>query len=294
MARPSWQGHLRLSLVTCPVALHKATTEARDIHFHLVHPKTHNRIRMVAKDPDRGEVPRSALVKGYEFSKGKYVLLDKEDLASVKLESTRVIDIETFVPLDSIDRIYWNEPYYLLPNGKTGIEAFGVIRAAMKDQDRVAIGRLVMSTRERVCAIEPRGEGMLLTTLRGHDEVLAMTDIAKVKVPKPDKRMLDIAEKIIDQLAGDFDPSQFTDRYEDALRKLIAEKRKGKSVQVSPPAEEDTGGNVVNLMDALRKSLEGEGAAADKAHRPAAAPSRRRRAPSQHRSRRPRPRRKAA
>jgi len=292
--RPSWQGHLRLSLVTCPVALHKATTEARDIHFHLVHPKTHNRIRMIAKDPDRGEVPRSELVKGYEFSKGKYVLLDKKDLESVKLESTRIIDIETFVPLGSIDRIYWNEPYYLLPNSKTGIEAFGVIREAMESQDRVAIGRLVMSTRERVCAIESRGEAMLLTTLRAHDEILAMEDVSSVKVRKPDKRMLDIAKKIIDQLAGDFDPSQFTDRYEDALRKLIAEKRKGKPVQVTPPAEEDTGHNVINLMDALLKSLSGEGSSNDRGERHPVAHARRKPAPSKHRTRKPRPRRKAA
>jgi DNA end-binding protein Ku len=260
MARPSWEGHLRLSLVTCPVALYKATTEARDIHFHLVHPKTHNRVRMVAKDPELGEVSRSELVRGYEFEKGKYVLLDKEDFESVKLESTRVIDIEEFVPLESIDRIYWNEPYYLFPGGKTGVEAFGVIRQAMEAQGKVALGRLVMSTRERVCAIEPRGGGMLLTTLRSKDEVLSMEDVGgNLKIPKPDKRMLDIAGKIIDQQAGDFDPSRFTDRYEDALRDLIAEKRKGKPVRVSPPAEEEGEGKVVDLMDALRKSLGGDG-----------------------------------
>jgi DNA end-binding protein Ku len=262
MARPSWEGHLRLSLVTCPVALYKATTEARDIRFHLVHPKTHNRIRMVAKDPDLGEVSRADLVKGYEFEKGKYVLLDKEDLDSVKLESTRVIDIEEFVTLDSIDRLYWNEPYYLFPNGKTGVEAFSVIRQAMQAQDRLAIGRLVMSTRERVCAIEPRGEGMLLTTLRTHDEVLSMDDTGgSVKVPRADKRMLDIAAKIIEQQAGDFDPSQFTDRYEEALRALIDEKRKGKPVRVSQPDEDAGDGKVVDLMQALRKSLQGDGGA---------------------------------
>ncbi|TWT11378.1 Ku protein [Reyranella sp. CPCC 100927] len=292
MARPSWQGHLRLSLVTCPVALHKATTEAHDIHFHLVHPKSHNRVRMVAKDPDRGEVARSELVKGFEFSKGKYVLLDKRDLESVKLESTRVIDIEEFVPLASIDRIYWDAPYYLLPNGKTGIDAFAVIRAAMEDQDKVAIGRLVMTTRERVCAIEPRGDGMLLTTLRAHDEVLAMKDVSSTKVPKPDKRMLDIAGKIIDQLAGDFDPSHFTDRYEEALRKLIAEKRKGKPVQVAPPAESEDDGKVVNLMDALRRSLDSDGETKRRADRYLAAQTRRKRAPSRRRPRKPR--RKAA
>ena len=290
MPRPSWEGHLRLSLVTCPVSLYRATTETHDVRFHLVHPKTHNRIRMVAKDPELGEVSRSELVKGYEFEKGKYVLLDKEDFESVKLESTRVIDIEEFVPLESIDRIYWNEPYYLFPSGKTGIDAFAVIRRAMDLRGKVALGRLVMSTRERVCAIEPRGEAMLLTTLRSHDEIVSMEDIAgNLKVPKPDKSMLDIAEKIIDQQAAEFDPSHFTDRYEDALRELIAEKRKGKPIRVSPPEEGDEG-KVVDLMEALKRSLEGEGDRRERADRyvrarakKPAPRTRARKAPSKHR-----------
>lgn len=296
MARPSWEGHLRLSLVTCPVALYKATTETRDIRFHLVHPKTHNRIRMIAKDPDLGEVARADLVKGYEFEKGKYVLLDKEDFESVKLESTRVIDIEEFVALDSIDRLYWNEPYYLFPNGKTGVEAFGVIRQAMQTQDRIAIGRLVMSTRERVCAIEPRGDGMLLTTLRSHDEVVPMEDAGgTLKVPKADKRMLDIAAKIIEQQAGDFEPSQFTDRYEDALRALIAEKRKGKPVRVSAPGEDaEDKGKVVDLMQALRKSLQGGGEGKERADRYMEAQTRRKPAAGKTRSRRTSTRRRKA
>ncbi|HEX2888402.1 Ku protein [Vineibacter terrae] len=296
MARPTWQGHLKLSLVTCPVALYKATSAAHDVHFHLVHPKTHNRIKMVTVDPELGEVPRSELVKGYEFKKGQYVLLDKKDIDSVKLESTRTIDIQEFVPLDSIDRIYWDEPYYLFPSGKTGIEAFGVIRQAMLTQERVALGRLVVSTRERVCAIEPRGEAMLLTTLRAHDEVLAMEDVGgNIKVPRPDRQMLDIAAKIIEQQAGAFDPSHFTDRYEEALRALIAEKRKGRPVRVSEPDEDAGDGKVINLMDALRRSLGGHG---DDGKKPAGkhlqAHGRARRAPSRKRASKPRPRRKAA
>lgn len=298
MARPTWQGHLKLSLVTCPVALYKATSAAHDVHFHLVHPRTHNRIKMVTVDPELGEVPRSELVKGYEFKKGQYVLLDKKDIDSVKLESTRTIDIQEFVPLDSIDRIYWDEPYYLFPSGKTGIEAFGVIRQAMLTQERVALGRLVVSTRERVCAIEPRGEAMLLTTLRAHDEVLAMEDVGgNIKVPRPDRQMLDIAAKIIEQQAGAFDPSHFTDRYEEALRALIAEKRKGRPVRVSEPDEDAGDGKVINLMDALRRSLEGGHGSDDNKQRAGKhlqAHGRARRAPSRKRASRPRPRRKAA
>ncbi len=298
MARPTWQGYLKLSLVACPVALYRATSAAHDVHFHLVHPKTHNRIKTVAVDPDLGEVPRSELVKGYEFKKGQYVLLDKKDIASVKLESTRVIDIEAFVPLEQIDRIYWNEPYYLLSNGKTGVEAFGVIRQAMQAQGRIALGRLVVSTRERVCAIEPRGEGMLLTTLRAHDEILAMEDVGgNLKQPKPDKHMLEIAEKIIEQQEADFDPSRFTDRYEDALRALIAEKRKGKPVRVSTPEEDDGDGKVINLMDALRRSLEGDHGSDDnklRAGKYLQAHGRAKRAPSRKRASKPRPRREAA
>lgn len=259
MPRPSWEGHLRLSLVTCPVALYKATTEAQDIHFHLIHPKTNNRVRMVAKDPDLGEVARTDLVKGYEFQKGKYVLFDKDDLDAVKLESTRIIDIESFVPLSSIDRIYWNEPYYLLPGGKTGIDAFSVIRRAMEMREKVALGRLVISTRERMCAIEARGDSLLLTTLRSHDEIVPVKDISgSLRIPKPEKNMLEIAGKIIDQQAAEFDPSHFTDRYEDALRALIAQKRKGKPVEVAAPSEPEED-KVVDLMDALKRSLEGNG-----------------------------------
>ena len=171
-ARPSWEGHLRLSLVTCPVALWPATTEAETVRFNLINPKTNNRIRMQTVDAGTGEqVARSDLVKGFQVAKGEYVLFDKEELDAVKLESTRIIDIEKFVPRASIDRLYWETPYHLVPAGKTGIEAYAVIRAAMAKQNMVAIGRLVMSTRERICAIEIEEGGLVLTTLRTAEEV---------------------------------------------------------------------------------------------------------------------------
>ena len=257
-ARPSWEGHLRLSLVTCPVALWPATSEAETIRFNLINPKTNNRIRMQTVDAGTGEqVARGDLVKGFQVAKGEYVLFDKEELDAVKLESTRIIDIEKFVPRAGIDRLYWETPYHLVPAAKTGIEAYAVIRAAMAKQNMVAIGRLVMSTRERICAIEIEEGGLVLTTLRTAEEVRALDAVALPDLPKPDPKMLQIAEKIVEQQSGDFDPSEFRDRYEDALRALIEEKHKGKPVKPAKAANDDT--KVVDLMAALKKSLEAGG-----------------------------------
>ena len=269
--RPSWEGHLRLSLVTCPVALYPATTEAETVRFNLINPVTNNRIKMKTVDAGTGEeVSRGDLVKGFEVAKGEYVLFDKEELDAVKLELTRIIDIEKFVPRASIDRLYWDTPYHLVPMGKTGIEAYAVIRAAMAKQNKLAIGRLVMSTRERICAIEIEEGGLVLNTLRTAEEVRAVDAIGSPDLPKPDPQMLQIAEKIVEQQSGDFDPSEFRDRYEDALRALIEQKRKGKSVKPSAkPANDDT--KVIDLMAALKKSL---GAGAER--RPAAAAAARR------------------
>jgi DNA end-binding protein Ku len=257
--RPTWEGHLRLSLVTCPVALYTATERTSEIHFNMINPKTNNRIRMQTVDAGTGKpVDRADLVRGFEVSKNKYIVFEKEELDAVKLESTRIIDIEEFVDASSIDRIYWDEPYYLAPAGKTGLEAFAVIQAAMAKQEKVALGRLVLHTRERVCALEPRDTGILLTTLRTHDEIRDASDIFDSHLPKPEKGMLDIAEKIIEQQAAEFDPTEFKDRYEDALRDLIARKKKGKLIATEPETDEDDG-KVVDLMEALKKSLKGSG-----------------------------------
>ncbi len=257
--RPSWEGHLRLSLVTCPVALYTATERSADVHFHLINPKTNRRIRMQTVDAETGRaVGRAGLVKGFEVSKNKYVLLDKEELDAVKLEATRIIDITEFVDADAIDRIYWDEPYYLAPQGKTGLDAFSVIQAAMKKQAKVAIGSLVLHQRERPCALEPRDGGMLLTTLRTHDEVRSSAALFGKSLPKADSKMLQIAEKIIAQQEARFDPSHFKDRYEDALRALIERKKKGKPVEAEAPEAPDE--KVVDLMAALKSSLKGGGA----------------------------------
>jgi DNA end-binding protein Ku len=254
--RPSWEGHLRLSLVTCPVSLFAATSEAQTVHFNLINPATNNRIKMKTVDAGTGEeVSRSELVKGFEVAKNQYVLLDKEDLESVRVESTHVIDIEEFVPAKSIDRLYWDTPYHLLPSGKTGIEAYSVIRAAMEKRGMVAIGRLVMSTRERICALEPRANEIVLTTLRTNEEVRHLQEVGGADLPKPDPRMLEIAEKIVDQQKAEFDPSAFVDRYEHALRAMIERKKKGKPVTAAnATAVDDT--KVIDLMAALKKSLD--------------------------------------
>ena len=257
-ARPTWEGHLRLSLVTCPVALFTATERSADVHFHLINPKTNHRIRMQTVDAETGKpVERSGLVRGFEVSKNKYILLEKEELDAVKLESTRIIDIKEFVDAAAIDRIYWDEPYYLAPQGRTGLDAFSVIQAAMKKQDKVAIGSLVLHQRERPCALEPRDGGILLTTLRTHDEIRSSAGLLNKSLPKPDKGMLDIAEKIIAQQEGKFDPRHFKDRYEDALRELIERKKKGKPIEAEEPKEK--GDNVIDLMAALKNSLKGAG-----------------------------------
>ena len=261
-ARPTWQGHLRLSLVTCPVALYTATSPGGDVHFNLLHKDTHNRIRMIPTDPDKGPVDRADLVKGYEISDGHYVVVTQDEIDSVRLESTRTIDIERFVDADDIDRLYWDNPYYLVPDGKLALDAFTVIREAMERTGRIALGRVVMHTRERLLALEPRDTGMVAWSLRSQEEVRDAADFFEdIPDKKPDTQMIAIAEKIIEQLEGPFDPSKFNDRYEDALRKLIKAKEKGagkKVVAVKDP--EDT--NVVDLMEALRKSLGQKGAPA--------------------------------
>lgn len=266
--RPTWQGHLKLSLVTCPVALYTATNSGGDVHFNLINPETNNRIKMVTTDPDTGPIERSKLVKGYEVSKGEYILLTQDEINSVKLESTKTIDIERFVPAEDIDRLYWDSPYYLAPDGKLAQEAFAVIRDSMAQAGQIGIGRVVMSTRERIVALEPRGKGILVYTLRTDAEVRQPDEIFDGISDKPaDPQMIAIAKKIIEQQEGPFDPSQFVDRYEEALKDLIKAKQKGHKVaKVAEP--EDT--NVVDLMAALRASLGGKDAPAKGKAKPAA------------------------
>ena len=258
VARPTWQGRLKLSLVSCPVSLFTATTSANDVRFHLINPETNNRIRMVPTDPDTGPVERSDLVRGYEVKKDEYVLFDDADFDKVKLESTKAISIDRFVDEADIDRLYWDTPHYMVPD-KDGAEAFSVIREAMKKAGKVALGCLVLRGKERQVALEVRDKGIVAYTLRAQDEVRDAGDFFDdIPTVKADKDMIEIAHKIIGQKEADFDPAEFKDGYDDALREMINAKTKGKKLVASPEPEES---NVVDLMEALKKSLKGSATA---------------------------------
>ena len=280
-ARPTWQGHLKLSLVTCPVALYTATSSAGHISFHLINPDTNNRIRMIPTDPDTGPVERSDLVKGYEVSRDEYILMDDADFEKVRLESTRTISIDQFVDEDDIDRLYWDDPFYVVPEKGVGAEAFAVIREAMKTAGKIAIGRLVLRGRERQLALEVRGKGLVAYTLRPHDEVRNAEDyFDDIPAVKADKDMVDIAARIIAQKEADFDPTEFRDRYDDALRELIEAKKKGGKGLVEAPEPDDT--NVVDLMAALKASL--KGSAGSERKTPAKKPAAKRKAPARRKA----------
>jgi DNA end-binding protein Ku len=267
-ARPTWQGHLKLSLVTCPVALYTATSSAADVRFHLINPATNNRIRMVTTDPDTGPVERSDLVKGYEVSKDQYVLFDEADFDKVRLESTKTIAIDQFVEEADIDRLYWDDPFYVVPEKGVGVEAFAVIREAMKAAGKIALGQLVLRGKERQLALEVHGKGLVAYTLRAHDEVKKADDFFDdIPTVTADADMVEIAARIIGQKEAEFDPTRFHDRYDEALREMIAAKQAGGKGVVSAPEPDDT--NVIDLMAALKASLKG-GASKSAPARPAA------------------------
>src|SRR3954447_23111568 len=259
--RAYWKGSLKLSLVSCPVVLYPAATSVEKTRFHMINRETGNRLKQQMIDVETGDVVESDQKgRGYEVSKGKYVEIEPEELEAVQIESNHTIDIDSFVPRDEIDRRYLDRPYYIAPDGKTAVEAFAVIRDAMKDKDRVALARIVLSNREHVVAIEPLGKGLLGTTLRYpyelRDEEEFFDDI---KNPKITKDMIELASHILDSKAEHFDPSRFKDEYETALKALVKRKAAGKPVKVVQREEQPD--NVINLMDALRQSLKGKSAA---------------------------------
>ncbi len=257
--RPTWQGHLKLSLVTCPVALYTATSSAGDVRFHLINPATNNRIRMVTTDPDTGPVERSDLVKGYEVAKDEYVLFDEADFDKVRLESTKTIAIDQFVDEADIDRLYWDDPFYVVPEKGVGVEAFAVIREAMKTAGKIALGQLVLRGKERQLALEVHGKGLVAYTLRAHDEVRDADDFFDdIPAVKADADMVEIAARIIGQKAADFDPTRFHDGYDEALKEMIKAKQAGGKGVVAVAEPDDT--NVIDLMAALKASLKGPGA----------------------------------
>jgi len=258
--RANWKGYLRLSLVTCPIALFPATSESEKVSFNQINRKTGHRIKYVKVDAETGEdVENEDIVKGYKVDADAYITIDKEELENIALESTRTIDIDQFVPRDEIDELYIARPYYIVPDGKVGHDAYAVIRETIKATNKVALGRLVLTNREYVIGLEPREKGLMGLLLRYPYEVRQSDEyfdgIQDVKITKD---MLELAKHIVDQKSGHFDPDKFEDRYEAALLEMINTKQKGLPVaKVKRPS----GSNVVDLMDALRQSI---GAKADK------------------------------
>ena len=265
--RAYWKGSLKLSLVSCPVLLYPASTTSDKTRFHMINKETGNRLKQQMVDAETGDVVESdQKARGYELKKGEYIEIEKEELEAVQIESNHTIDIDSFVPRDEIDKRYLNHPYYIAPDGKAGIDAFAVIRDAMKDQDRVALARIVLTNREHVIAIEPLGKGLLGTTLRYPYELRDQDDyFDSINNPKISKDMVELAGHILDTKAAHFDPSKFKDEYENALKTLVKRKAAGKPVKAAEPAEEPD--NVISLMDALKQSLKGRASA--KRHAPA-------------------------
>ncbi|HEX5508678.1 MAG TPA: Ku protein [Pseudolabrys sp.] len=255
--RPNWKGFLKLSLVSCSVALYSATTTSQRVRFNIINRKTGNRIRNEVVDSDTGDpVEQEDRVKGYKLENNEYLLLEDEELDNVALESTHTIDIEEFVPISDIDRIYLDESYYLVPQDEVAQEAFAVIRDAMREENLAGIARVVVYRRERILLLRPRGKGLLATALRYKNEVRDESDyfdeIPDIKIPKD---MLELATHILETKKGKFEPEKFEDRYENALVDLIKAKRAGKP---APAPSEARPSNVINLMDALRKSAKAD------------------------------------
>lgn len=255
--RAYWKGYLKLSLVSCPISLFPATTGREKISFHQLNRHTGNRVRYRKVDAETGkDVETADIVKGYEFSKGEYVVLEPEELEAVALDSRRTIEIDEFVPRSEIDELYLADPYYVVPDGEVGKQAFAVIREAIRKEGMVAIGKVVFTSREHIIALEARDKGLMGVTLRHPYEVRQpdefFDDIGDEKVPKD---MLDLAVHIVETKRGRFQPEKFADEYEDALKELLRKKQKGERIE---QPKERAPSNVINLMDALRKSAQGE------------------------------------
>jgi DNA end-binding protein Ku len=256
--RANWKGFLRLSLVTCPVALYPATSDTEKVSFNQINRKTGHRIKYAKVDAETGEeVASDDIMKGYKVDTDTYIEVSKDELDDIALESTHTIEIDEFVPKSDIDSRYLIRPYYLVPDGKVGHDAFAVIRETVRSMNKVAIGRVVLTNREHIIALEPLGKGLMGTLLRYPYEVRSekeyFDDIQDVKVTRD---MLDLARHIVEKKSGAFEPGKFEDHYESALIDLINKKRSG--VRPTAKSAPKTGGNVINLMEALKRSLASE------------------------------------
>jgi len=262
-ARPYWKGYLKLSLVSCPIALYTATSAGERVAFRQINKKTGNRLRQqLVDDETREPVEAADKGRGYEVSKGVYVMIEDEELDAISIESSHTIDIDSFVPRAQIDERYLDSLYYLIPDDRVGQEAFAVIRDAMRGKDMVALARVVLSKRERVIMLQPWDKGLMGTTLRYpyevRDAATYFEDLPEIKIPK---EMLDLAEHILQTKTADFEPEAFTDHYEEALVELLREKQAGAPAQKAP-SQPARPANVVNLFDALKRSLAEETKAA--------------------------------
>jgi DNA end-binding protein Ku len=284
-ARPIWRGQIRLALVSIPVEIYPATRSGASIQFHQVHEPSGKRIKYEKVVPGIGPVDRDEIMKGYEVSKGHYVLLDPEEIESVKLESRKTVDLVQFVDLGDIDPMYFDKPYYVVPADDLAEEAFVVLREALRAARKVGIGQLAMRGQEYVVALKPCGRGMLLETLRYADEVnRAASFFREIGDHRPDPDLLDLAATLIEKKTGDFDPKEFHNRYVDALKKLIAEKQKKKGEKIIQDPDDGRpgkGSNVIDLMAALKRSLGEDSGAAKK---PAARKPPARKAPARKRA----------
>jgi DNA end-binding protein Ku len=252
MPRASWSGFLRLSLVSCPVSLVPATTEAKRVRFNQLNAKTGNRVQQQLIDSKTGEiVDRDEIVKGYEYDRGRYVTVTDDELKALQIESSKIIDLDRFVDRDEVDPIYLETPYYVYPDGELAAETFRVIGEAMLHKNKVGLGRVTISSRERQVLVEPRDGGLVMSTVRSTDEVRP-AEFGPPPKGEIDADMVAIAESIIERRSGAFDPASFRDQYQDALRELVAEKTKG---QVVAPREVTEPPKVINLMEALKRSL---------------------------------------
>ena len=275
--RANWKGFLRLSLVTCPVALFPATSESEKISFNQINRKTGHRIRYLKVDADTGEeLPNEDIIKGYQVDKGQYLEVTKDELENIALESTRTIEIDEFVPRSEIDDLYLVRPYYIVPDGKVGHDAFAVIRETIRSLDKVALARVVLTSREHVIALEARDKGLMGMLLRYPYEVRDASEyFDEIQDVKITKDMLDLARHIVEQKSGHFEPDKFEDRYEAALTELLAKKQKGQPIAATRKAAPS---NVVDLMGALRASLTSEGKTAKPEKAPAKKTTKKRKA----------------
>ncbi|WP_265569951.1 Ku protein [Sphingomicrobium nitratireducens] len=261
-ARPSWRGHLKLALVSIAVEIYPAVKSGRTVEFHQVHEPSGQRVRYEKVVPGIGPVDRDEIVKGYEVEKGEYVLIEPEEVEAVKLESKKTLDLVQFTDLHGIDPIYFDKPYFVVPADDVAEEAFIVLREAMRKTKSVGIGQLAMRGREYVVSLKPCGDGMVLETLRYEEELRkASSYFREIGEAKPDKELVEMAVSLIDKKKGEFDASEFENRYVEALRDLIDKKLKSKGKRVIGDSEEERpvgGDNVVDLMAALKKSLESD------------------------------------